>query len=67
MMDIWPVKIWKIWGSSSREVFRRILPTFVIYCSGFCSRWVGVSLGVSIFMVRNFRMLKWVLWMPTRF
>ena len=61
MTDIFPVKIWKIWGSSSGENLRSTLPTRVIYCSGFSSRWVGVSPGVSIFMVRNFRIWKWVL------
>ena len=67
MTDIFPVRIWKIWGSSSREVFRRIRPTRVIYCSGFSSRWVGTSWGLDIFMVRNFMIRKWVLCRPTRF
>jgi hypothetical protein len=43
------------------------LPVFVIHCSGFSSRWVGLSLGVSIRIVLNLRMLKCVLCMPTLF
>ena len=38
-----------------------------MYWSGSASRWVGISWGVSLRMVRNFRIMKWVLWMPTRF
>ena len=51
----------------TRLVLRRKPPTRVIHCWGFSSRWVGVSRGVSIRMVRNFKMLKWVFRMPTRF
>ena len=58
MTAISPTRIVHSWGSSSRLVLRRKRPTRVIYCSGSWSRWVGMSWGVSMRMVRNFRMLK---------
>ena len=38
-----------------RLVLRRNRPTRVMYCSGLTSRCVGISRGVSMRMVRNFR------------
>ena len=67
IIAISPLMMLKIFGNSSRLVFLRNLPTFVMYWSGFPNRCVGVSLGVSIRIVRNFKILKWVLLIPTLF
>lgn len=44
----------------------------VMYCSGFSKRWVGVSFGVHVFIVRNLIIRKYVnspfrFLFPTRF
>jgi UDP-N-acetylglucosamine 4,6-dehydratase len=44
-----------ICGNSSRLVFLKNFPIFVIHCSGFSSKCVGISLGVSILIVLNFK------------
>ena len=67
MTAISPTRIFHSWGSSSRLVLRRKCPMRVIYCSGSCSRWVGISCGVSMRIVRNLRIWKCRLPMPTRF
>ena len=66
-MLICPMKILNICGNSSRLVFLKNLPTLVMYCSGFSSKCVGISCGVDVFIVRNFRILKIFLFLPTRF
>ena len=69
--EIFPVNTWYIWGNSSRLVLLIKRPTRVMYCSGFIKRCVGTSWGVHIFMLRNFRIIKYVIspffFFPTRF
>lgn len=49
------------------SVFLRNFPAFVMYWSGLDSICVGISFGVSIYIVLNFNMLKCFLFFPTLF
>ena len=53
--------------TQANEVLRKNLPTFVMYRSGFLNICVGTSLGVLIFMLRNFQILNIFLFLPMRF
>jgi hypothetical protein len=53
--------------TQARLVLRKNFPTLVIHRSGFSKRCVGVSLGVYMYMVRNFSMQKCFLCIPIRF
>ena len=57
----------KICGSSSSEVFLKKPPTLVIHFVGSESSCVGASWGVSMRIVRNFKMVKCFLCMPILF
>ena len=48
-----PFNILIICGNSSKEVFLRNLPDFVMYWSGFDNICVGISFGVSTYIVLN--------------
>ena len=67
MMDMCPTKILKIWGNSSKDVLRKKPPTLVIHFLGSASSCVGASCGVSMRIVRNFKIVNVFLCIPMRF
>lgn len=67
MKLIWPAKILKSWGSSSKEVLRRKDPHLVIIASlSFGAKSLGAIEGASIFMERNFSNVNFFSFLPKR-